>query len=118
MVPESYLSEWKWLGFGTISKAIQVQNAAMTEGGDWGNRYHTDPIPPNETAVFQGLLLTLSEIMALRALAKTPLGEASVTTPLGQTWTGLIVEFDPNYYDGTEYFSCRLSLLNCTVTGP
>lgn len=117
-VPDSLTSYWKWIGFGTISKPIQVVNAAMTEEGEYGNRYHLDQVPPNESSSFEGSMLTLTEIMALRALALTPLGTTSVTTALGQTWAGLITEFDPQYVEGSYYYSCRLTLLNCTVTGP
>ena len=117
-MPDSLTSYWHWRGFGTISKSIEVRNAAMDGSGNWGNRYHLDPVAPNETANFDGAMLTLSEVMDLRTLANTPLGTTSGTTVLWQSWEGLIVGFDPGYIDGTYYYGVRLSLLNCTVTGP
>jgi len=110
--------EWHWVGFGEISKNIEVRFGAMTDGGDWGTVYLLDQTPPNEVANFEGQFLTLTELMALRTLAKTPLGATGVTTVLGQTWTGIIVSVKPVYVKGSEFFGCQLGLLNCTVTGP
>lgn len=113
---------WHWIGFGDITKQIEVRFGAISEPdeetGDfeWGNRYYYDQTPPNEVANFDGQFLTLSQVMALRALALTPLGRTSVTTVLGQTWTGYIVSLKPTYIRGTPYYSCQLGLLNCVVT--
>lgn len=112
---------WHWVGFGEITKTIEVRFAAMTEATEeapaaWGNRYYLDQTPPNEIANFIGQFLTLSDAMALRALALTPLGRKGVTTLLGQTWTGFIVNCKPTYIKGTPFYNCTLGLLNCEIT--
>lgn len=110
--------QWHWVGFGEISKNIEVRNAAKTEGGAYGTKYLFDQVEPDETAEFFGQFLTLADVMALRTIVKTPFGTKSVTTVLGQTWDGLLVRFKPTYIRGTEYYNCSITLLNPSVSGP
>jgi hypothetical protein len=116
-MPTPQPPQWHWIGFGEITKQIEVRPAAMDEEGNYGNKYHLDQVEPDEIANFSGKFLTLEQLMELRQIAKTPGGTYSVTTILGQTWEGLLVTLRPQYIEGSYFHRAQIGLLNPTVTG-